>query len=302
MAQKFGGKFSRTPVRLVDSKGNPSTGKFRGRKTKKLNFRAKSLFLAPLPLMFTGIGELRAGEAMGMIAEFGALIILLLAAMLLREGLEAEDAYDERRVARPPELARKSIASALTGLGVFLAAYGGWQQGLLTSLAYGGVAALAHVASFGIDPREKKGLAGQDDFETERVALAIEKAEILLGEMMQAAARLRDRKLQGRIETLSVAVREVFRAIEDDPRDLSSSRKFLSVYLRGARDATVKFADLARHTTDPAAKASYEALLDDLETSFTDQHQKMLLDDRADLDIEIEVLRERLNQTGARTK
>ena len=242
MAQKFGGEFSPTPLKPVDKNPAAKTGKFRGRKTKKLNFRAKSLFLIPLPLMFAGMGELRAGEALGMISEFGALIILLLAAMLLREGLEAEDAYNERRVARPPELARKSIASALTALGVFLAAYGGWDQGLWTSAIYGLVAGLSHVAAFGIDPREKKGLEGQDDFDTERVALAIEKAEGLLGEMLDAARGIRDRHLQGRIE----------------------------------------------------------ALLDDLEASFVSQREKMLLDDRSDLDVEIEVLRDRLKQEGVR--
>ena len=93
-------------------------------------------------------------------------------------------------------------------------------------------------------------------------------------------------------------VHEVFRAIEQDPRDLARARPFLSVYLLGLRDATVKFADLWSRGRDPQARAQYEALLGDLETSFATHRTELLDDSRSDLDIEIEVLRERLQQDG----
>ena len=92
--------------------------------------------------------------------------------------------------------------------------------------------------------------------------------------------------------------REVFRVVEKDPRDLSRARTFLSVYLLGLRDATVKFADLWGRSRDPVARAAYEALLGDLEKSFGAQRTHLLEDNRSDLDVEIEVLRERLQQDG----
>mgnify|MGYP002385889809 CR=1 FL=1 len=82
------------------------------------------------------------------------------------------------------------------------------------------------------------------------------------------------------------------------PRDLGKARAFLSVYLLGLRDATVKFADLYSRTRDPATLESYESLLADLETSFAKQRTHLLEDNRSDLDVEIEVLRERLQQDG----
>jgi hypothetical protein len=60
----------------------------------------------------------------------------------------------------------------------------------------------------------------------------------------------------------------LFRTIEGDPGDLTAARKYLSVYLLGARDATVKFADHYAQTRDAAARTDYEALLTDLETTF----------------------------------
>ena len=89
----------------------------------------------------------------------------------------------------------------------------------------------------------------------------------------------------------------MFRRVEHDPRDLTAARRYLGVYLLGARDATVKFADVwTRRTRDPQARADYEALLTDLENEFRHGRTKLLDDDRTNLDVEIEVLRDRLEQ------
>jgi len=294
MAQRFGGEFS--PQDSPNTTESAEINKFRGRKAHKTNFRSKLLFLAPLPLLLSGIGEMQDGDAAGMVAEFGALSMLLLAPLLLREGLSAQAAYEARKVARPPMFPRKIFAAILTGLGVFLAAFGGWHQDIAVSLVYGMLATGAFLISFGVDPLKSKGIAGVDAFASERVAKAVDKAEDLLAQTLRAAENIGDRKLEGRVEQLASAARDMFRAVEQDPRDLTLSRKFMSVYLRGARDATEKFAILYSQKHDPNIRADYVALLDDLETSFAAQREKMLLDDRSDLDVEIEVLRDRLQQ------
>ncbi len=90
----------------------------------------------------------------------------------------------------------------------------------------------------------------------------------------------------------------MIRTVEEDPRDLTGARKYLGVYLMGARDATIKFVDLYARNKDADARADYEALLDDLEQNFAARTDKMLLDDRSDMDIEINVLRDRLQREG----
>ncbi len=296
MGKRYGGKFS--PETTPDAPAN----RFRGKKAYKSNIRAKLLFLVPLPLLFSGIGELKASNGIGMVYEWGALAILLLAAWLLRDGLEAEEAYHARKVARPPTIPRKIFASALTGIGVALAAFGGAHVAILSSLIFGVAAAIAHSLSFGIDPLHSKGMEGFDDFEADRVAKAVERAEKLLAETISASSRFNDRALEGRIESLASTARDMFRTVEEDPRDLARARKFMGVYLKGARDATIKFADLYARNRDAVARADYEALLGDLEKSFAAHRKVLLLDDRSDLDVEIEVLRERLKQEGVYAK
>ncbi len=302
MAKQYGGKYSPdgTPDNAPEALKLPN--KFRGQKAYKSNIRAKLLFLIPLPLLFAGIGELKAGNGAGMIFEWGALAALLLAAWLLRDGLEAEAAYNDRKVARPPAIPRKIFASALTGAGVAFAAYGGVHLALFSSLIFGVAASAAHMLSFGIDPLRTKGMEGFDAFEADRISKAVERAEKLLAETISASHRFNDRVLEGRIESLASTARDMFRTVEEDPRDLARARKFMGVYLKGARDATIKFADLYARNRDASVRADYEALLSDLEQSFAAQREVLLLDDRSDLDIEIEVLRDRLKQEGVRAK
>ena len=117
-------------------------------------------------------------------------------------------------------------------------------QPLMGALAFGVVAGAAHLLAFGLDPMRKKGLEGVDEFATDRVARAIDQAEELVRQTIDASKRIGDRRLEGRVERLCDQAREVFRVVERDPRDLSRARTFLSVYLLGLRDATVKFADV----------------------------------------------------------
>ena len=112
------------------------------------------------------------------------------------------------------------------------------------------MAGAAHLLAFGLDPMRKKGLEGVDEFATDRVARAIDQAEELVRQITDAAKRIGDRRLEGRIERLCDQAREVFRVVERDPRDLSRARTFLSVYLLGLRDATVKFADVWSRSQD----------------------------------------------------
>ena len=104
-----------------------------------------------------------------------------------------------------------------------------------------------------------------------------------------------------RVDGFSATAREMFRAVEDDPRDLTGARRFLGVYLLGARDATIQFAELYARSGNEEARADYEALLNDLEGSFAARTEKMLLDDKSSLDVEIEVLRERLAREGIKS-
>lgn len=287
MAQRFGGQHS------PGGPSGPSPDGWHGARVEPAGLRANLLFLPPVVLAALSFG----GGASGLVLGLAGAAVLVLAAWLLRAGLRAEAEYDARKIARRPAMPRKLAASILTGIGIAIAAYTS-EPGVVAPVLFGLVAAALHVASFGIDPMTDKGMEGIDTFQQDRVARAVGEAEAYLKAMSDAILRAKDRKLEARVAQFQKAARDLFRTVEEDPRDLTGARKYLSVYLMGARDATVKFADIYSRGPDEQARGDFEALLDDLEQNFAAQKTKMLLDDRSDLDVEIEVLRDRLQREG----
>lgn len=292
MARRFGGKHS---------PGQTSGGKTDSLRQARLEdarvdaagARANILFLPPIPLVFLSLNDGAAALTVAVLS--GA--ILVLAAWLLREGLRAEAAYDARPIARRPALPRKMLASLLTGIGIGLASATG-DGSVLAAGLYGLIGLGLHVTAFGIDPLKDKRMEGVDTFQQDRVARVVDEAESLLEAMRGQIASLGDRKLDLAVARFQATARQMIRTVEEDPRDLTSARRYLGVYLMGARDASAKFADLYRRQRDESARTEYEALLVDLEENFAARTAKLLEGGRTDMDIEIKVLRDRLQREG----
>lgn len=283
MAQRFGGKHSPSGNRPVDAPIGVAEPRVKGL------WRSRGLFLSGFLFLFPAFGDDPRDMLLGLCA--GGLLVL--SAWITREGQRAEAAYTARKVARRPAFPRKVAGAALTGAALAL---GGMiaHQGILYPALYALAGAALHLASFGLDPLADKGMEGIDAFQTNRVATAVEEGEKYLTAMKDAILRAGDQGIERRVDQFVTAARTMFRTIEADPGDLTAARKFMSVYLLGARDATAKFADHYAQTSDANARTEYEALLTDLETTFAQKTTAFLSNNRTDLDVEIAVLRDRL--------
>lgn len=288
MADRFGGPYS--PNGSPINSANPGP---KGPLRTRADSRLRILFFAPVIILINAF-RISPSHLIPGLAAFG---ILILAAWLTQSGAQAQAAYDARTVARKPAIPRKLFATALTFVGLTLAGTMS-QPSLLLPLGFGLAGAILHFIAFGPDPLRNKGMAGVDDFQNQRVATAVDEGEKYLTAMRDAILRAGDRKLESRVDGFAATARTMFRTVESDPRDLTAARKYIGVYLMGARDATSRFADHYANTKDASARASYEALLDDLESHFTAHTQALMQDGRADMDIEIDVLRERLAREG----
>ena len=294
MARRFGGKYS------PDGTGPDKTGPLLQPTTTppdykrgKAGMRSALLFLVPLLFLINAFS----GTPRILILSLVACGWMLLGAWLTRDGLLAEQAYAARNVARRPAIPRKIFGAVLTG-GALVVGGMIWQPGLLYPVLFGIAGAALHLGAFGLDPMRDKGMAGVDQFQTGRVARAVDEGEAHLKAMKDAILRVGDRSLETRVDRFAATARAMFRTVEGDPRDLTAARKYLSVYLMGARDATVKFAGLYAQNRNTTARADYEALLSDLETNFASRTQALLSDNHTDLDVEIAVLRDRLKLEG----
>lgn len=288
MAQRFGGKYSPSGATPEGPDAPrpmaPAAPVARGAE------RLAGLYgLASLAFFFTAFQ----GDQRQMLLSLPAGGLVIASAALTRAGVQAQTAYEARRVARRPAFPRKIAGAVLTAAAL---AVGGMIHagGLDYPLLFAVVGFVLHLGAFGPDPMADKGMEGMDSFQTDRVARAVTEAEAHLAAMKDAILRAGDRMLEGRVDRFAQTARNLFRTVETDPGDLTAARKFLSVYLMGARDATVKFADLYAHNRDAKARADYEALLTDLETTFADRTKALLSGSHTDLDVEISVLRDRL--------
>ncbi|KNG94124.1 5-bromo-4-chloroindolyl phosphate hydrolysis family protein [Pseudaestuariivita atlantica] len=296
MAQRYGGKYSPddSPDNAPDAPRLKTTAR-----VDPAGARASVMFVPAVVLLFTTL----TGGAFSLATGLIGAALLTLAAWLLRDGLRAEAEYHGRKVARRPAIPRKIFSSILTGLGAATAvvAHAGGVE-IVAPVIFGVAAGVLHVAAFGIDPMTSKGMEGVDTFQQDRVARAVKEAETHLKGMADAVKRAGDRQVEARVDRFIEQARELLRTVEDDPRDLTAAKKYMGVYLMGARDAAVKFSDIYARGRDPQARADFMMLLTDLEESFNDKTQKLLLDDNTDLNIEIEVLRDRLAREGVRSR
>lgn len=296
MAHRYGSTYS--PDGSKPASGSttpPQTRPFDGKRPARVGARANLLFVAALPLAWKAF----TAPPVTMAGYLAALGCLVGAGFLTREGLKAEDAYEARKVARRPAIPRKIFGSVLTGIGLGLVGWFGW--GFAETVIFAVLGTILHSLAFGLDPLKNKGFDEVDQFQQDRVARAVDEAESHLKSMREALVRAGDRQSQARLEKFITTARSMFRTVEDDPRDLTAARKYLGVYLLGARDATEKYADIWSRSKNVEARSDWFALLDDLEQNFAARNDALLLDSKADLDIEIGVLRDRLAREGIKS-
>ena len=293
MANRFGGRFSpdgfRRDHRNADHAPAPNAPI-----RHRLASRPKWVTIAATPFLLGAFGQ----QPVGMVTDLAGFGLIAAGMWMTTEGLAAEAAYQVRRVARRPAIPRKLFGGVAAALGLGLGAAD--PSAMAGGVLIGATGLVMHFLAFGADPMRDKGMEGADNFQRDRAHRMIDEGEGHLAGMRDAILRIGDRRLEARVSMFAATVEEMFARIIDNPADLSAVRRYMGVYLEGARDATVKFADLYSRTRDASARAAYESFLDDLENDFKARSARLLEGDRTDLDIEISVLRDRLAREGVR--
>ena len=284
----------RAPTGLSTIFDRPARRKAAGRK------RAWLITTLAFPLILAGFIEIFDGNALGAIRDFGLFAMFLAGARMIREGLAAEAEYEAREFAAAPGFPRKIIGSAILGGALFLTTLFGWDAGWIQALGYGLLGFGASIWSFGLDPLKGKGYTTSSGITPDMVVEALEEAEEKIVGIETAARQIEDRPLRDRLARVTRRSRDILDRIEQDPSDLRRAKKFLKIYLDGALEATRKYArsqhDLAGDST---MYVKFRSLLDDMEREFDDQYEKLLKNDRIDLDVEIDVLADRLQRESA---
>jgi 5-bromo-4-chloroindolyl phosphate hydrolysis protein len=256
------------------------------------------MFLLPLPVLIAAIVSLARGNLGGLFDNTVCYGLFLAGALLLRRGLRSEAEYDRRRVAKAP-WPLKTIGSGVIALATGITAWSGAHHPPVMAGAFGLVALLGCYLSYGFDPRAAKRFTDRDGVDTtDRVLEALTQAEASIAAIEQTTRSIRNAELNSRLRRIVAQARQILTMLEEDPRDLRRARKFLNVYLDGAKQVTEGYAKTHGRVTAPELEDNFRRVLVTIEEVFTEQQQKLLETDVTDLDVQIEVLTTQLKREG----
>ena len=202
-----------------------------------------ALFLAPLPLLIVVISGLMQGQFFRIVSAACALGLAWTAAWFLRKAKAYEIEATRRKWARSTRVPWRFSAAVFAGGSAFLIV------NLLMghNIFVGALAALGGfvgvVLAYGFDPQyDKTKDVSRFGVTTEEIVEALDEAEQNLAQIQEAAKNIGNTELKIRLGRIVEKTRGILDLIEEDPKDLRRARKFLKVYLRGARDVTRQYA------------------------------------------------------------
>ena len=243
------------------------------------------LYLLPLPLLLKTVLALGGGEFGTFLISAIAVAVLFLGAWVMRLGLK-----QAKRRPMSSTIPWKMIGSGIIALGTGLTAMIAGHN-LAIALCFGLLAMLGCYLAYGFDRRIR--LSSDKD-----VASALEEAYRKLEGLEEASDEISSRDFSERLRRIADWGERILERIGDDPEDFRRARKFLNVYLDGAKQVTEKFAQAQRDGKTAEFEDKFRTLLADMETVCEEQYEHLLNDDMVDLDVQIEVLTTRLKREG----
>ena len=280
----------------------------------KARYKLKGLmlFIVPFPVLIAAIIDLLQSHPMDAIINATAFAGFMLSASIARLGFKNEGKYIERTIAKAPSTPYKTIAaiflSVTTGLLNLWLSIGGdnsdhnlWLSigdNIMTSILVGLTTFIGFYLYYGLDPRKDKAGNLRFGVSTEEIMQALEDAEVRIDAIDAARRHIANIDINQQLQRITDKARAILKTIEEDPKDLDRSRKFLKVYLDGAKKVTESYAKAKDIEQEVDLKTNFMNVLDSIEQTFDKQQEELKKNNHFDLDVQIEVLKTQLKQEG----
>jgi len=263
--------------------------------TVKTGIKGTLLFLMPLPVLLAAVIHLVKGNIISSLIAGALFTGFMVAAIVARHGFKLEHRFKKKRLAKAPGTPFKSVAALILAVTTGLTAKLLSDYGLVASILIGFVAMLGFYMAYGVDPRKDKTGNISIGVSADELFAALEEAEIKIDVIEKARKNIANLDFDQHLKRIIKKARGILTLIEDDPKDLTAARKFLKVYLDGTARVTESYAKThGREATTEVLDTNFQEVLDSIETTFDEQHKKLLKNDQFDLDVKIEVLKAQL--------
>jgi len=257
-----------------------------------------ALFLLPLPLLLAIFAALVSGDVARLGLAGGALAAFWGSGVLALRGVLNEARYLLGEHLDPPAVPLKQLSAIPTSLGAGLAATAGGYDAAGV-VVFGALAALGHLLFFGRDPQPQHiRVAVVEGVDCAAVTLQLKQAYGRLRGIDGAARVIAIPEFRERLSRITDIARGVLGEIERDPADAARARRFLNLYLDSAERVTVEYARTHTRGRNQPLEQDFRQLLVEMESTFAEQHRRLVDHEQLLLDSEIEVLHARLVREG----
>jgi hypothetical protein len=185
-------------------------------------------------------------------------------------------------------------AAALTLIGYYAAGMAG-----LEAVGWGCVALVGAHLALGLDPPKPKPKPVPVGWTVERVATVLAEARAQVAAIDAANRDIPSPEATAVLHRITDRAGAVIALFERDPTDIDRGRKFLDVYLAEVVRIAKRYAETHTLTACADLDRQFLDLLLSVADTFEDTRAKLLQDDKLSLDVDMTVLRKRLNREGA---
>lgn len=268
---------------------------------KKLLWRGWLLYLLSLPLLPATVIALFSDhtvKALALAAGFG---FCMCAATLIRKGIRLEQEGKLRRFKRRAStVPYRFIGAIILSVAMFIISYWGisGSNGLIESVLFALATMLGCYLYYDFDPARNDPEIAAVGITTEELVELLDEAEERIAAIERSGKELKNVEFKDRLRRIVREARAILDTIEEDPTDARRARKFLKVYLDGARQVTEGYAKTHRNDTNPELEDNFRRVLTTIETVIADQQEKLRQNNVSDLDVNIEVLQMQLEKEG----
>ncbi len=192
----------------------------------------------------------------------------------------------------------REIGNGVLSSVVFLTAFYGAHYAFWTAALCGGLIWLGYRLAIGTDLSLSELFDAAGGMTPEQAHQVILSAERTLKQLDDANKDIPCPELTEMLHEIVRIGHDIVGLLRRDTRDIRRARKFLTVYMEGVVNVSVKYAEVHKLSHEAKLEEQYRELLTRMIKTFRDQYDALMKDDELDLDVEIEVLNRRIANEG----
>jgi 5-bromo-4-chloroindolyl phosphate hydrolysis protein len=262
------------------------------------SYSAWLLYIYSLPYLFSLLSKLLQGEIINLVLVSAIFVAIILAAVWMSTGLKNKSFYEARKYPNTTPFPLMFLASLLIGITSLLAAWLVVGYNMFAGIGFGVAAMVGCWLWYGLDPVKSKHISFTDINDSEKALEILQDSESLVINIEKSSRLIDNAEMVERLDNITNKAREVLNVLFENPKKISKARRFLNTYLKGAESVVERYAATHKEAANKELEENFREVLVNIESVFSDQHEKLISSDVFDLDVDIEVLNTLLKKQG----